>query len=240
MALHILTKHFEGKRIFVPPSRSTFRFRGVYTNNPHFLVRFDVDDTLDCQSVGASRGEEGREALFSLVVSAYEKIRPISFTLQVFCTAPFQFYHSPSRPTHQTKVTGKWVWEENTNLPNFSAGGSCSEPTYFRNPQFTFLLTEPSPIHCELLVPKDKACHLKIFRTSSSDTYMPRERVHASSSRNEALSCDVYRHGFTSLSSERSLDTGSYVIIPSLFDSFVAAPFVLSVYTSRTIELVQL
>ena len=253
MAVHVLSRHFSGERIFLPPYKSMLRFQGVYTNSAHFLVRFDVENELDCETITATnnprRRSGERHALFAMVVSALEKLRDISFTLQIFCTAPFRFYVSPSRPEKLAKLKGRWQVPSSSSSSSLNhtdtnhvstAGGPYSDPTYFRNPQISFSLSRPSDFHCELLVPKGHSCHIMVVKTSSSDSYMPRERLKGSSLQNEVMSSAIYRTGFTCVSSPPRLDTGSYVIIPSLYTANTAAPFILSIYTNVDISVVEL
>ena len=73
--------------------------RGVYTNNPHTLMRFDV---------AAPRSSAQRRRLYTLVVSQHEKTHNIDFTLNVYCTSTFQLYHTPPPPHMVSEVRGAW------------------------------------------------------------------------------------------------------------------------------------
>mgnify|MGYP000101635640 CR=1 FL=1 len=116
---------------------------GTYINNPHFLSRVDVPP-------GVSR--------FKVVVSQYEKIADLTFTLNVYCTAKCVISPLPRPCTHVTKVQGAWSTADGT------AGGSPNHPqTFLRNPQFVVKVTSASQLLLKLEGPRDVSLNVMAF-----------------------------------------------------------------------------
>lgn len=112
-------------------SSETPAIRGLYTNDPHILVRIDVDAAVDGAD-GAGEGAEGTHALpsrggagagarghstdsiapspdaqspsYTLVLSQIDKHRDVNYTLTVLGTVPFRLYPSPSPPPHKVRI----------------------------------------------------------------------------------------------------------------------------------------
>ena len=93
VTLHVYNNQRPLQRVFYP---SGCFLRGQYSNNPHFLVRLDVPP-----------GESAKT--YTLVVSQYEKVRDISFTIDVFSTANFKIRPIPlSLGKYERKMRGEW------------------------------------------------------------------------------------------------------------------------------------
>lgn len=84
LTLHVYKKQ-GGQRVYYPSDNAFFR--GVYSNNPHTLVRFDLE--------GDDPGH------YTLVLSQYEKTRDVSYTLNVYCTSAFRISVTPTTPPLQ-------------------------------------------------------------------------------------------------------------------------------------------
>lgn len=79
-----LTLHvYRPERRVIYPSDDAF-IRGLYSNNPHNLVRLDVEES-----------DPGR---YALVLSQLDKTRDVSYTLTVMSTCPFRFSITPPLP----------------------------------------------------------------------------------------------------------------------------------------------
>ena len=57
--------------------------QGTYSNNPNYLVRFDVPNGT------------GNNKTYTVVLSQYEKLRDITFTLCAFSTVPLKIKQIP-------------------------------------------------------------------------------------------------------------------------------------------------
>ena len=112
--------------------------KGLYTNDPHQLVRIDVDNvplaSCEVESAAASaEGNDENEIVFALVVSQIDKSRDVCYTLNVYSTAPFRFYPAPKPPQHKLELPGSWT--------TVTCGGPPSSHLFHRNPQYRYILT---------------------------------------------------------------------------------------------------
>ena len=118
------------KRIY---SHSLPSIKGLYTNDPHQLVRIDVDLVSLAAgeteaSADSAQDEDNSEIVFAVVVSQIDKSRDVCFTLNVLSTAPFRFYPSPKPPPHKLEMPGAWT--------ALTCGGPPSSHLFYRNPQY--------------------------------------------------------------------------------------------------------
>ena len=173
--------------------------RGTYINSPHYLARFDAPP--------------GKRS-YTLVVSQYERVNAINFTLNVYGTAPFAVKKPGLKWPNEVRIKGRWTAS--------TAGGSCNSPASFAiNPQYLVTLHGPSRVR------------LKI---ESSDEHSVNAILVAGSSRISAvyttalkLSTDSYRPGFAMVDSEDVLDAGEYVLVVSTYGVGEVGDYVLGV-----------
>jgi hypothetical protein len=76
---------------------------GIYSNNPHTLLRFDLPEQ-QATSSSTTTAAVVAERRYTLVLSQFEKKRDVRYTLNVYCTSDFKLLHTPEPPTHQHKV----------------------------------------------------------------------------------------------------------------------------------------
>jgi len=99
-------------RIWYPGGKSCV-VRGVYTNNPHILMRYDVNCPKD--------------KFLSLVLAQHNKTSNINYTLTCYCTHDFKFGTSKKLPI-KLDFCAEWTKE--------TCGGAPGRGHFFSNPQF--------------------------------------------------------------------------------------------------------
>ncbi|KAI9910875.1 hypothetical protein PsorP6_010711 [Peronosclerospora sorghi] len=219
LTLHVY-RGKSGKRVFYNHHAVS---RGTYSNNPHTLVSLDLNLVDDS------------EPSFTLVVSQYEKIAALDYTLSIFATRPFLCEPIPQLvTTAPTSIVIPGAWDLT------SAGGRPFYSTFMNNPQ----------IHLQL----KKQCR-SIFLSLETDAFISndpksvsipinlraalhaRERVYdilppRLPSENQAtplkvLSSGEYRPGFCFIEIDAPLATTLHdiVLIPSTFEQGVIGNF---------------
>lgn len=145
-----------GQRVFAPGSaRKSQIVQGVYSNNQHALVRFELPSPPSVASAnksngsGSGSGGAGATREYTLVVSQYCKVRAVDFTLQAWCTtAPLALTPAPSLPPHGKEFRGSW--------DATSCGGALGHPSFYTNPMWSVTVASPSNrFHAELMAPKE-------------------------------------------------------------------------------------
>lgn len=140
-----------GQRVFAPGSaRKSQIVQGVYSNNQHALVRFELPSPQLLPSTGAAgAGGTGATREYTLVVSQYCKVRAVDFTLQAWCTtAPLSLTPTPSLPPHGKEFRGSW--------DSSTCGGALGHPSFYTNPMWSLTVATPSSrFHAELMAPKE-------------------------------------------------------------------------------------
>lgn len=93
---------------------------GAYTNNPHVLVRYDVNGPLD--------------ARLALVLSQYKKSHDLAYTLSCFCTEPFTL--------GQPRKDLPFTLEFDSSWTASSAGGPIGIASFNQNPMWAIQVPE--------------------------------------------------------------------------------------------------
>lgn len=187
-------------RVYIVSSSEQWIHKGSYINNPHYLVRLPCEQETD----------------YTLIVSVYEKVANMSFTLNVFSTCACTLTPIPLGYEFQERLTGTWK--------QGLAGGSSKNVSYFNNPQFRLQLkcsqTEPVPCMIKIEAPKEFHVNAKVLEGSSL--------LHEGDSPPaKATSSPVYMDGVSF--GMVYLNPGvSYVIVVSTFHVDQHGPFVLS------------
>lgn len=171
---------------------------GVYSNDPHTLLRLDIDPKTITSPDKLDR--------YMLVLSQLAKAVDITYTISIFSTIPFLFSPAPSMPTgYRQEIQGVWNDE--------SSGGSSE--FYNINPQYRLVLEEDtSDIHIQLFYPPNIRGSIMIVLESGMLDY-PHEKVPIRTD-NPSRDCELassgpYRLGFCHCSC--SLPAGSYNVI---------------------------
>jgi len=163
--------------------------QGVYSANPHTLVKIDVAPSLPPPAAASQLSSHQRQAAttaaqhqqhqqqrqrckkFTLVVSQYRKLRDVDFTLTALCTtAPVSLALSQPLPQHAlAPVRGQWTARP-SNASGYTAGGSLGHPRFFTNPMWCVAVPGGGGgrvrLHAELLAPKEVFVALRLVKHS--------------------------------------------------------------------------
>ncbi|CAN0179771.1 unnamed protein product [Ectocarpus sp. 6 AP-2014] len=198
----------QGKRVYYPDRPM---FIGIYTNNPHTLVRFDLPENT---------GSTDKWIDYTLVVSQYEKKREVRYSVDVYCSTTFRVVQTPTSPEHEQTVLGKW--DQN------SAGGALGTPFFYTNPQYALVLTQPeTKVHVEVRAPKD-------FQINATVVSQGGMRIDSVSSKREVMTTGSHRQGFCY--AENVLPAGTYTVIFSTYNPGQVAGFVAKLCTTSPVR----
>ena len=186
LTLHVYNKT-DGRRVYHPHGAM---ISGTYSNNPHTLIRFNAPP--------------GKHA-FTLVVSQYERQRDISFTLDVFSTAPFSLKTLAWSLPHRITSMEEWTSE--------TAGGSARSARFMFNPQLRLTLDRPiTALRVFVEAPVKFAVNVRLISGGG-------KRVSDLSATKEIASSGDYHRGFCVMELHgRALPAGSYTIVPSTYE----------------------
>jgi calpain-7 len=112
LTVHIFRRDGSNKRIYYPGKDCVVR--GAYTNNPHVLIRYDLQGPDD--------------KFLSLVLSQYEKANDLGYTLSCYCTESFKFSAPVKDLPFRYIIKSEWTQS--------SAGGSPNHDSFGMNPMF--------------------------------------------------------------------------------------------------------
>ncbi|KAK3914813.1 Calpain-7 [Frankliniella fusca] len=200
----VLVYKTEGKRVYYPYDPEPY-IDGVRINSPHYLCKINLS--------------ENSSRKYTLVISQYEKMHTIYYTLRAYATCPFKLEKIRNPYIHSKVVNGEWKGS--------SAGGCANHPaTYLRNPRYQVVLE--SVKNCKILLdlrgPKQYQMGLDIISHDSSPNNV-RKR-----------SSGVYRSGFVAFEVD-DLPPGKYDIVPSTFLPEQEGPFILTFKSSCPFKL---
>ena len=209
VTLHLYDRR-GGRRVFYPERPLV---RGLYSSDPHSLVRLDV----------APSAEEQR---FTAVATQHLRSRDVDFTLGVYSTLPFALRHAPQLPRHRRRVAGEWT--------DRTGGGSMNDGGYGLNPQWALTLGGRAALHLQLEAPRDFSANVTLVRRDSNGGGADRStgRVCYVTERGEAATSGPYRKGFCYAEADR-LERGDYTIVVSTYRPGQMGPFVLTVASSE-------
>lgn len=166
LALHVYENTRDG-----PPRRRYYPrdplVRGVYSNNPHSLVRFDA--------------KPGRHS-YTLVVSQYKRLRTIDFSIHAYSMAEAQLCVA-ANPFREVFVQGAWA-------PG-SSGGNPRHAGFFENPQFSVALSAPGDVMLRLEAPVAFASQVRMVASGGQ------RAVDSKALSAEVCTSGDYRHGFS-------------------------------------------
>ncbi len=192
----------EGQRIVYPSDDSAPGFvRGLYSNNPHGLVRLDVE-----------AGDPGR---YALVLSQYEKKRDVRYSLTVLSTAPFVLRPTRPLPGLVARIEGSWT--------DRTAGGRLGLATFLHNPQFTVVVVKPCALHVELLAPKEMFVGFSLIGGRRGG-----KRVDSVLQGEEVLTSGAYRQGFCYAAAAAPTEPGTYTLVVSTYEAGLKGNFLVN------------
>jgi len=144
----------DGKRVFYPYDPPPL-IDGVRINSPHYLCKILLP--------GASTKK------YTLVVSQYEKMHTIHYSLRAYSSCPFKMHEIPEVCKFTKQITGEWK--------GLTAGGCLNHPeSYKHNPCYQIALKSNSnnnSLVVELKGPKVFPVGFDILCSNVSDPKAP-------------------------------------------------------------------
>ncbi|CAG0886383.1 unnamed protein product [Darwinula stevensoni] len=199
-----------GKKVYYPYDPPPY-LDGVRINSPHYLCK------IHALEPGTNK--------YTLVVSQYEKMNTIHYTLAVYSKCPFSMQRIKNPFTYKKQVTGEWK--------GLTAGGCANNrETYSQNPRFRLALNpgrEKAQVLIELRGPREYSIGFDLLPVVIDDPQAQNTPIPRKSS-------GPYRSGFVVLELE-DISSGSYDIIPSTFRPKEEGPFIMCVQTSCPLSL---
>lgn len=202
-----------GKRVYYPNDPEPF-ITGVRINSPHYLCKIILSDASP--------------RYFTLVVSQYEKMNTIYYTLRTYSTCPFTLEKFPNYFKYVEKVTdGRWT--------EATAGGCRNHrATYDLNPVYQVSVNsnhDNNYLLFDLRGPKQYPLGLEVFIAKLFDE--------SATAKFKSISSGDYRPGFVALELSE-VQPGLYNIIPSTYLPGQEGPFILTVKASSPITITRI
>lgn len=190
------------------PDRPTHQSHIV--DSPQTLMRFDTKAGTPYTVVVAQE---------SLPLPKY------TFTLSFFSRCPLNISKSTPVLKHYTELDGSWTRR--------TAGGNARTASFFHNPQYALVVTQPTPISLLLATDADDVpIHIDLVWASG-------QRVTALTVRDIVTSSGEYRRGcaLAEIKAPQTIETGTYTIVASTFEPGQHANFVLRVGSDVPVSL---
>ncbi|KAK6617934.1 hypothetical protein RUM43_014163 [Polyplax serrata] len=208
----LLVYKTSGKRVYYPRDPAPF-IDGVRINSPHYLCKIVLTEDSD--------------RTYTLVISQYEKMHNIYYTLRAYSTLPFTLNHIDSNWNFCQEITGQWS--------GASAGGCANyTTTYGSNPCYQFKLESNHNNNSLLVVlkgPRQYQIGFDIEYISGQE-----ETINGAFGRK---SSGPYRSGFVVLELG-TVPGGIYRVTPSTYYPGSEGPFILTVKSTSAITLTQI
>ncbi|KAG8229479.1 hypothetical protein J437_LFUL010053 [Ladona fulva] len=209
----VLVYKTDGKRVYYPNDPPP-HIDGVRINSPHYLCKIILN--------------EKSSRRYTLVISQYEKMNTIFYTLRAYSTCPFTL-KKIGNPYQYTKQVTNGEWKGKT------AGGCGNhQSTYMNNPRYQILLESGSSntdILLDLKGPKQYQIGMDVICVVANDQ--------KASGYFNRKSSGPFRPGFVVMELE-NVPSGTYDIIPSTFLPGQEGPFILTIKSSSPIKLSRL
>lgn len=180
----------------------------AYTNSPHVLVRYDISGRND--------------KYISLVLSQFNKVRDIPYTLSVFCTGHFSLSRPPKDLVHCVTLDSSWIGP--------SSGGSSGLPNFENSPMFSVLVETECFVEVRVTTGKTIATNILLIPVQQYGDGFKR------ATSKPILDSGRYRHGFA-VTGPKSIKPGPYLLVISSFHEGQKGVFQLKVYSSRRLKV---
>ncbi|XP_053595601.1 calpain-7 [Microplitis demolitor] len=207
----VLVYKNNGKRVYYPHDPPPY-IDGVRINSPHYLSKIKLNPES--------------ESKYTLVISQYEKMNTIYYTLRAYGTCPFSL-KKMYEPYKFDKEIKDGQWKDKT------AGGCGNHPaTYQNNPRYRLTLESDHNNNYLLIIlkgPKQYQIGFEIIPVNDSDT----------SSTFQSKTSGPFRSGFVSLELE-DVPAGTYDVIPSTFLPSQEGPFFLIFRSSCEFQILKI
>ncbi|KAK0174924.1 hypothetical protein PV327_010631 [Microctonus hyperodae] len=201
----VLVYKNDGKRVYYPHDPPPY-IDGVRINSPHYLTKIKLNPD--------------NESKYTLVISQYEKMNTIYYTLRAYGTCPFTLKKISEPYKFEKEITdGQWK--------NETAGGCSNHPmTYPNNPRYQLILESDNNNNCLLIIlkgPKQYQIGFELIPVTLNNL--------ESSSAFQTKSSGPFRSGFVYLELD-DVPAGIYHIIPATFLPGQEGPFFITCKTS--------
>lgn len=208
----VLVYKNDGRRVYYPHDPPPF-IDGVRINSPHYLCKLIVSET------SAKR--------YTLVISQYEKMNTIYYTLRAYGTCPFSLRKIGDPYEYTKQITGKWEGR--------TAGGCANNrDTYNNNPIYQVIIQvahNNTQMLLDLKGPKQYQIGMDVVSVVVNDPNAPTAFRRKDSG--------PFRSGFVVLDLQ-DVPAGTYNIIPATFLPRQEGPFFLTVKSSSPFKLTHL
>ncbi|GKZ00309.1 hypothetical protein MPSEU_000983800 [Mayamaea pseudoterrestris] len=213
LTVHVHRNTEQKNRIWYAGKGGDCILTGAYTNNPHVLVRYDL------------QGQE--DQFLSLILSQYKKSNDLNYTLSCFCTEPFILTRPPKDLPLCIELFSQWTDEK--------AGGALGTKYAYNNPQFALATpTGGSMIQITVTTIRTSAICFILVPVAAYG-----QAVTASNVVKPIIDTGKYRHGF--VASERQLlPHGTYTLLVTNYDRGKIASFELKISSSAKIKVMEI
>ena len=242
LTIHLVRNSSKKERVWYPHGPRTL-VNGAYTNNPHVLLRYDIEGPQD--------------KYISLVLSQHEKTHDLGYTLSCYCTERFILTRPPKTLPWTTTVKGEWTAD--------TAGGPVGSKKYFNNPMFAIKVVDGTTIQLQCNSSKTTAGKYKICVREGTFSHdkcsnmlltcfvvnvmlislggkeyesLSRYRELAKSHGRPILDSGNYRHGFA-VTETKSISGGTYAIQVSTYNAGKLGAFEITIASSAKIASYQ-
>ena len=198
ITLHIFEDNKFLKRIFYPGKPMV---HGTYSNNPNYLVRFDVPNGV------------GSNKLYTIVISQYEKTRDMTFSLCTFSTVPFKMKQIPitlGSATNERKIKGEW--KGGANRDELDKTKTQMSSTSVKGNSYNIQIVVSTIMRIQLQAPKEIAISISLYDKKNN--------------MKEILTSGNYRHGYAYCESDHEIREGEYKLVVSSWQN-ANAPYIL-------------
>ena len=198
ISLHIFEQKKFLKRVFYPGRPMV---QGTYSNNPNYLVRFDVPNGT------------GQNKTYTVVVSQYEKLRDITFTLCAFSTVPLKIKHIPitlGKPTNERKLKGEW--KDGLKQSDINSAVTKMNARSVKGNSYRISVVVSTVIRLQLQAPKEVAISISMYDKRNK----------------EVLTSGNYRNGYCYCESADEVPEGEYKLVASSWQN-ANGPYILTI-----------
>jgi Calpain large subunit, domain III len=209
LTLHLHRNKGRFEKIWYPGKSGDCVLTGIYTNNPHVLVRYDIEGPED--------------AYLTAVLSQYKKSNDLGYTLSCYCTEEFSLGKPQTDLKHTKSINSGWT----TSL----SGGPLGRSTFRFNPMFALWVPEDGTIlQMAATTSTTSAVNIICFAVTNFGQGFDH------SFGDPLLDSGNYRHGFV-VTRRKKLNKGPYVIVVSNFHKDEVASFLLKIMSSIKVQV---
>lgn len=206
--MHIHRNNPKRERIWYPGRSGNCVLAGCYTNNPHVLIRYDVQDSTDKH--------------LSLILSQYKKTNSLNYTISCFCTESFHLGKPEEGLGHRVEKASTWT--------TYTAGGPVGQNNFIKNPQFAIWLASTTTVQVLLSTTTTVAANVMLVPVKQLGANID------SAIGDPVLDSGQYRHGFVA-SEKKVIKGGAYTLIVSNFHVDQTGLFTLKIASSKPVMM---